>query len=212
MLGELNAEQLKAATSKSHKILCLAGAGGGKTKTLIARIAYLVQQGVDPSSILSLTFTNAAAFEMKERYKKLPNIDFSKGCPEFRTFHSFCYSLIIKNPAIRSKLGYSKIPEVCDDIKFKEIKERIKLQLGIKLTDAELESNIPLLNRARQDQKELFKKGLVKALREENVITFDIMCYNVCELFERGSPEVAGYKTKYKYLLVNLSAPLYRKI
>ena len=66
----LNKEQLQAVNSNSDRILCLAGAGAGKTRVLIDRISRLVNDGVAPSSILALTFTNNAAAEMKARYEK----------------------------------------------------------------------------------------------------------------------------------------------
>ena len=199
-LNELNPQQLEAATSNHPRLLCLAAAGTGKTKTLIARIARLVNEGVDPRSILALTFTNAAALEMKDRYKKCPDVDLSKGIPEFRTFHSFCYSLIIKDTTIRGKIGYSQIPEICDDTHLKEIKKRVKFQLGITLSDDVLESGRSAIKK-EQDQIDLYKKQLSKTLKAENVITFDIMCYNVCELFDRKDPCTDLYKKKYTYLL-----------
>lgn len=198
----LNEQQQLAATTDERTVLCLAGAGAGKTSTLTARSEYLIHKGVHPTSILVLTFTNAAAFEMKERFQRLPGIDLSKGCPEFRTFHGFCYSLIIKDSAIRAKLGYSKIPEVCDDAKFKEIKTRIKLAMGCKLSDDKLDKEVPL-SKAEQDEKKLFQKALVKEIRKENLITFDIMCYNVCELFVTNAEEIQKYKQKYTHILVD---------
>ena len=88
-MGKLNTEQLQAVNSTSDRILCLAGAGAGKTTCFVERIVHLVDQGVAPSAILALTFTNAAAGEMKSRYEAK---NLGKETPEFRTFHSFCYS------------------------------------------------------------------------------------------------------------------------
>lgn len=64
---ELNNEQREAVYSDHPRILCLAGAGSGKTHTLVTRAARLLEDGVDPEEILMLTFTNAAAREQKER-------------------------------------------------------------------------------------------------------------------------------------------------
>lgn len=200
---ELNEQQFQAVNSNDPRILCLAGAGAGKTKTLVSRIIRLIKDGVDPSSILSLTFTNAAAFEMKERYGKAIGPDIVKGLPEFRTFHSFCYSLIVKDKDVRERIGYLSIPEICDDSTLKEIKESVKLTIGCKLSEKELDDSCVLLNKKDKEMRELYKKALRKEIKKRNVITFDIMCYNVCELFEKNDPCILKYKEKYKYIQVD---------
>ena len=84
----LNPEQLEAATAGEGPILVLAAAGTGKTRTLVHRVAYLVEKGVDPSRILLLTFTNRAAKEMLERAERL--VDGIAGSIWSGTFHSIC--------------------------------------------------------------------------------------------------------------------------
>lgn len=86
--AELNEAQYQAVTTTEGPLLFLAGAGVGKTRTLVYRVSYLIEQGVNPEQILLLTFTNKAADEMKERIIKLVGEDGLKitAC----TYHSFC--------------------------------------------------------------------------------------------------------------------------
>ena len=66
-LQDLNEAQQEAVVYKDGPMIIIAGAGSGKTRVLTYRIAYLMEQGIDPFNILSLTFTNKAAREMKQR-------------------------------------------------------------------------------------------------------------------------------------------------
>ena len=86
---ELNKEQLTAVTHEGSPLLVLAGAGSGKTKVLVYRAIYLVnQQKTRPEEIVLLTFTNKAAEEMKRRVAALGNMDGHLGFAG--TFHTFC--------------------------------------------------------------------------------------------------------------------------
>ena len=87
MLSQLNDSQQVAAKHIDGPLLILAGAGSGKTKTITTRLAYLISIGIDPSSILTLTFTNKAATEMRERAFAL--IDNIQSPPLLATFHKF---------------------------------------------------------------------------------------------------------------------------
>src|SRR6476619_2872217 len=68
---ELNEQQFAAVTAAPGPALVIAGAGSGKTRTLIYRVAYLLEQGIPPERILLLTFTNKAAKEMMRRVSDL---------------------------------------------------------------------------------------------------------------------------------------------
>ena len=68
---DLNKSQYDAVIAKSGPLLILAGAGSGKTRTLIYKVAWLILKGVNPNKILLVTFTNKAAQEMKKRSRKI---------------------------------------------------------------------------------------------------------------------------------------------
>ena len=87
MLLSLNESQKIAAEHLEGPLLILAGAGSGKTKTITTRLAYLISIGIDPASILTLTFTNKAATEMRNRaYDLIENVTYP---PLLCTFHKF---------------------------------------------------------------------------------------------------------------------------
>ena len=201
---QFNPQQLEAINSDADAILCLAGAGVGKTATLTGRISRLVDNGVDPETILALTFTNAAAFEMKQRYKKLQGAKLGKKLPEFRTFHGFCYNVIIKTPAVREKMGYEKVPQVCDESDFVKLKKELIEKLGLTISEVELESE-STISKEHDRQIQLFRKALRKEMRERNLITFDMMCYNVSELFVQDDESIQWYKHHYKYIMLDES-------
>lgn len=89
---ELNQEQYEAVTTTEGPLLIIAGAGTGKTRTIVYRAAYLIETGVPATQILMLTFTNKAANEMKTRVIDLLGED-GQGITAC-TFHSFCTSML----------------------------------------------------------------------------------------------------------------------
>lgn len=89
-LGQLNPSQLAAVTHVDGPLLVLAGPGSGKTRVITCRIAHMIEQGVAPSEIVALTFTNKAAEEMRHRLQRLVGpSDVWMG-----TFHGFCVRLL----------------------------------------------------------------------------------------------------------------------
>lgn len=97
----LNPEQCEAATAGDGPLLVLAAAGTGKTRTLVYRVAYLVEKGVAPENILLLTFTNRAAKEMMERARK--QVGDSVGTLMSGTFHHVCNRFLRQ---FAPRLGY----------------------------------------------------------------------------------------------------------
>lgn len=90
-LDNLNSEQQRAVAVGDGPVLIVAGPGTGKTKTLTARIAFLLEKGVEPTEVLALTFTNKAAREMRERLASLlPDV----ALPKVTTFHALGHALL----------------------------------------------------------------------------------------------------------------------
>src|SRR5882762_4119597 len=100
--AELNEQQLAAVTAPPGPLLVIAGAGSGKTRTLTYRVAYLLENGIDPRNILLLTFTNKAAREMLNRVANLLPVDASGLWGG--TFHSVGNRMLRRHG---SALGYS---------------------------------------------------------------------------------------------------------
>src|SRR3954452_24877675 len=100
--AELNVQQLAAVTAPPGPLLVIAGAGSGKTRTLTYRVAYLLENGIDPRNILLLTFANKAARQMLERVTTLLPMDASGLWGG--TFHSIGNRMLRRHG---SALGYS---------------------------------------------------------------------------------------------------------
>lgn len=123
---ELNQEQLQAVLHGDGPCLVLAGAGSGKTRTLIYRVAYLLEQGVDPSSILLLTFTNKAAKEMLGRVSLLLG-DAARGIWG-GTFHSIGSRLL---RSFAEPLGYRSSFTILDGEDAKNLIKAVMKDLSI---------------------------------------------------------------------------------
>lgn len=197
----LNENQMAVVESIASNILCLAGAGTGKTHCMLERIRYLIsEQDVDPRSMLVLTFTNAAACEMLYRYKVSVGAMHSIAMPTFNTFHAFCYNLIQTDIDILHDIGYSTIPDIVDDVQIKHVFQETVLLTGIKLSMDKMLH--PVIARERADAK-ILTKAFFNALVKQNIITFDYLCLSVCNLFKKNSDIVRKYKDRYKYIFVD---------
>jgi DNA helicase-2/ATP-dependent DNA helicase PcrA len=124
--AELNEQQLAAVTASPGPLLVIAGAGSGKTRTLTYRVAYLLENGIDPRNILLLTFTNKAARQMVERVANLLPVD-SSGLWG-GTFHSIGNRMLRRHG---SALGYSSGFSIMDREDQKDLINTVVTAAGI---------------------------------------------------------------------------------
>src|ERR1051325_8963686 len=124
--AELNEQQLAAVTAPPGPILVIAGAGSGKTRTLTYRVAYLLENGIDPRNILLLTFTNKAAREMLNRVANLLPVDASGLWGG--TFHSVGNRMLRRHG---TALGYSSGFTIMDREDEKDLINTVVANAGI---------------------------------------------------------------------------------
>ena len=125
-LQSLNPDQLDAVVHRGGPLLVVAGAGSGKTRVLTHRIAHLIQEGVRPTSILAITFTNKAAQEMKHRVADLvgPVVKAMWVC----TFHSACVRIL---RAHAEALGYPRTFSIYDQADAQRLAGYVVRDLGL---------------------------------------------------------------------------------
>ena len=109
-MEELNEQQKYAVTYKGKHLLVLAGAGTGKTRTIIERAKHLINNGVPPKRILILSFTRKSAREIVERIKTQSDSSMTEGLIG-QTFHSWCMGIIKNNPKIFKQSEYTILDE-----------------------------------------------------------------------------------------------------
>ncbi|MEY2480369.1 MAG: ATP-dependent helicase UvrD/PcrA [Verrucomicrobiota bacterium] len=124
--AELNEQQLAAVTASPGPLLVIAGAGSGKTRTLTYRVAYLLENGIDPRNILLLTFTNKAARQMLDRVANLLPVDASGLWGG--TFHSIGNRMLRRHG---SALGYSSGFTIMDREDQKDLINTVVTSAGI---------------------------------------------------------------------------------
>src|ERR1041385_5671363 len=124
--AELNEQQLAAVTAPPGPQLIIAGAGSGKTRTLTYRVAYLLENRIDPRNILLLTFTNKAAREMLNRVSNVLPVDASGLWGG--TFHSIGNRMLRRHG---TALGYSSGVSIMDREDQKELINTVVADIGI---------------------------------------------------------------------------------
>ena len=222
ILDKLNGPQLEAVTTIDGPVMVIAGAGSGKTRALTHRIAYMIQEGINPFSIMALTFTNKAAKEMKERIMQLVEPGAARNV-WMGTFHSI-FARILRIEA--ASLGYTSDFTIYDtddsktlinnilkdrelDTKAypaKYILNRISMAKSALYSPEDYCDNAEIQEQDRRANKPLvgeIYKTYNARLKRANAMDFDDILFNTNVLL-RDFPEILyKYQNHFQYILVD---------
>ncbi|MGN6085057.1 UvrD-helicase domain-containing protein [Trinickia sp.] len=214
LLANLNPEQHAAVTLPNEPALILAGAGSGKTRVLITRIAWLIQQGfASPATVLAVTFTNKAAREMMSRLSALLPID-TRGM-WIGTFHGLCNRMLRAHHRDAGLPATFQILDTADQLS--AIKRLMK---GLNVDDEKYPpKNLQyFINNAKEqglrpdqvDASDSFNLKFVELYRayeqqcqREGVVDFPELLLRCYELLAHNAPLRAHYQARFKQILVD---------
>ena len=221
-LDSLNEAQKQAVLQKDGPMIIIAGAGSGKTRVLTYRIAHLMQLGVDAFNILSLTFTNKAAREMKERIAGVVGASEAKNL-WMGTFHSV-FARILRSEA--DKLGFPSnftIYDTQDSVrlissiikemgldkeryKAKQILNRISSFKNSLITVRAYFNNADLqeadMHASRPKVGEIYKQYVDRCFKS-GAMDFDDLLLRTNELLTRFPESLAKYQDRFRYIMVD---------
>ena len=215
MRKTLNSEQNKAVRQLDGPVLILAGAGSGKTATMTHRMAYMIEQGIDPHSILAVTFTNKAAGEMRSRVEDLVGEVYGMW---IMTFHAMCLRMLRYSP---ERLGYKTGFTVYDETDKKTLVKRICKELNIDDKVSSPSMIISVISKCKENEEGpeefltsarglLYEKHIYdvyKRYQEElmnaNAMDFDDLLWNGVKLLEQNPDILAYYSGRFRYIMVD---------
>jgi len=208
-LNKLNNEQKKAATHIDGALLILAGAGSGKTKTITTRLAYLLSLGIDPLNTITLTFTNKAANEMKQR--ALSMIGEVSTPPLLCTFHKFgllflklyIYLINRKNTFVIIDSDDQKkiLKSISDELPLSFIRKEISKYKNSFLTADEVFSLAT--NSSIYKKLAYIYDKYQKHLLTNNLIDFDDLLLLPYTILDENDDLCREISNKYQYIMVD---------
>ena len=222
ILNGLNNPQREAVTTIEGPVMVIAGAGSGKTKALTHRIAYMIQEGINPFSIMALTFTNKAAKEMKDRIMKLVDAHAARNV-WMGTFHSI-FARILRIEA--QHLGFTPDFTIYDTDDSKQlinailkereldtkaypakyILHRISMAKSALYTAEDYCNNFEIQQQDIRANKPLIGeifKSYTNRLQRANAMDFDDILFYTNVLL-RDFPEILyKYQNRFEYILVD---------
>jgi len=227
LLEGLNDIQLKAVTHGDGPMMVLAGAGSGKTSVLTRRIAWLIEQGISPSSIVAITFTNKAAGEMKERVQKLlipsetlspkSKIQNPQSIPVLGTFHALCVRILRKNGHhIGIHNNFTIYDETDANVLIKQVMKAKDISVkkvnpkAVKATISNAKNELIPPQEYMGYARGYFQETVAKIypeyqrlLRENQAVDFDDLLVLTLELLDTQDSVLDSYQNQWQYLLVD---------
>ena len=216
MLG-LNDKQWEACSHTEGPLLILAGAGSGKTRVLVHRIAYLIDEmGVNPYNILAITFTNKAANEMRERVENEVGIG-AEGV-WVSTFHSMCVRILRR---FYDRIGGDNNFTIYDTDDQKTVIKEVLKSLGIdnkkfpekqclaRISKAKEEFQLPedldanAFGNFREEQMARIYREYQVRMKKNNALDFDDLIFKTLQLFDKEKDVLEMYQNRFKYIMVD---------
>ncbi|WP_320170155.1 ATP-dependent helicase [Maridesulfovibrio sp.] len=218
---ELNPAQYEAATHPQGPVLVIAGAGSGKTRTIVYRLAWLAEQGIPPESILLMTFTRKAALEMLNRTEQIlgrPLHGTNGG-----TFHAFAFSVLRQNAAeIGFPNGFSLMDRSDSEGAVKEVKDGLGfgkkdrsypkkstlLDMISKSRNKEVSIDTLISSEAyhlapyAQEMEEIAKAYAVYK-KQHGLMDYDDLLFHLETLLETDSFLRNSLRSRYQYIMVD---------
>ncbi len=214
-LSTLNPPQREAVTAVEGPLLVLAGAGSGKTRVIVHRIAYLMARGVDPEAILAVTFTNKAAGEMRERVAAVAG---AAGVDvRVSTFHAFGLWLLQQEHAAA---GLPKRFAICDAGDQASLVKRCMREVRVDDRSFDAGRVLSMLSRAKNEGRRIKVKeagqgddyDLVaaevqpryeQALRAQRSVDFDDLISLPVKLLRKDAALGKKYARRFRHVLVD---------
>ena len=211
-MSSFTKSQSMAVRHKDGPLLVLAGPGSGKTTVVTRRVQYLVQDcGISPSSILVITFTKAAAGEMKERFLRLMGEDHTT--VSFGTFHAVFFSIL------KLSYGFTAGNILREETRYQYLKETVE-RLRLEIDDENeflsgISAEISLLKNERISPEHYFSKNCSEEIfrkiydefeerkRRARLIDFDDMLVYTWELLSQRPDILSAWQKKFQYILVD---------
>ncbi|MBQ1514375.1 MAG: UvrD-helicase domain-containing protein, partial [Lachnospiraceae bacterium] len=209
-----NREQKAAVLHREGPCLVLAGPGSGKTAVITARAAELVDSGVRPEQILVLTFTRAAAEEMRERYSGAYPGDVFSGVT-FSTFHALCFSILKKEGLCGTDaLVTAEEKRRAAAQAVREYAETDDPQERRRLLRKVLEADAMQVNDPRADDDSVIRcltQRYRESLRSAGKIDFHDMVRGCLELFYRDHAALERVRARFAYVMVDEAQDMSRE-